>query len=200
MATPRRIRKLFEHLGPCSTAERVLSANSPALQVGVEPAAAAEGEEKRPNLLYIISDQHNPFVTGCYGDEIVSTPHLDSLAARGVTLDHCCKDSPPLAPHPTPPHPAHGVPTHAHAGSGACAADCVSPICTPARMSMLTGRHPYQNECWTNNDQLDSGTPTFAHACGAAGYNPVLVGRMHSNGPDQLCASSAIRRLAGLEA
>ena len=67
-------------------------------------------------------------------------------------------------------------------------------------MSMLTGRHPYQNECWTNNDQLDSGTPTFAHACGAAGYNPVLVGRMHSNGPDQLCAPSAIRRLAGLEA
>ena len=181
MATPRRIRKLFEHLGPCSTTERAPSANSPALQVGVEPAAAAEGAEKRPNLLYIISDQHNPFVTGCYGDEIVSTPHLDSLAARGVTLDHCCKDSPP-----TPP--CHTTLSVCHAGSGACAADCVSPICTPARMSMLTGRHPYQNECWTNNDQLDSGTPTFAHACGAAGYNPVLVGRMHSNGPDQLCA------------
>ena len=53
-------------------------------------------------------------------------------------------------------------------------------------MSMLTGRHPYQNQCWTNNDHLDTGTPTFAHALGAAGYSPVLMGRMHSNGPDQL--------------
>eukprot|EP01043_Picozoa_sp_COSAG02_P043637 COSAG02_NODE_3820_length_6190_cov_1.860121_4_plen_315_part_00 len=102
---------------------------------------------------YIISDQHSPFVTGCYGDPVVSTPHLDGLAARGVTLDNCY---------------------------------CVSPICTPARMSMLTGRHPYQNQCWGNNDHLDTGTPTFAHAFGAASYSPVLIGRMHSNGPDQL--------------
>jgi choline-sulfatase len=53
-------------------------------------------------------------------------------------------------------------------------------------MSMLTGRHPHQNQCWGNNDHLDTGTPTFAHALGAASYRPVLVGRMHSNGPDQL--------------
>ena len=25
-------------------------------------------EENRPNLLYIHSDQHSPYVTGCYGD------------------------------------------------------------------------------------------------------------------------------------
>mgnify|MGYP003308279321 CR=1 FL=1 len=32
---------------------------------------------------------------------------------------------------------------------------------------------------------LDSGIPTFAHAMGAGGYYPTLVGRMHSVGPDQ---------------
>jgi choline-sulfatase len=53
-------------------------------------------------------------------------------------------------------------------------------------MSMLTGRHPYQNACWTNNHILDSGLPTFAHALGAAGYRTCLVGRLHSLGPDQL--------------
>ncbi|MBM3189901.1 MAG: hypothetical protein FJZ90_14410, partial [Chloroflexi bacterium] len=31
-----------------------------------------------------------------------------------------------------------------------------------------------------------SGVPTLAHAMGAAGYWPVLIGRMHARGPDQL--------------
>ena len=107
----------------------------------------------RPNLLYIHSDQHNPFVTGCYGDPLVKTPNLDRLAASGVVFDN---------------------------------AYCCSPICVPSRMSMLTGLHPYQHQVWTNQHILDSAIPTFAHALGAAGYSPVLAGRMHVRGPDQL--------------
>ncbi len=41
-----------------------------------------------PNLLYIHSDQHSPYVTGCYGDPLVQTPNLDSLAAEGVVLEN----------------------------------------------------------------------------------------------------------------
>ena len=110
-------------------------------------------EENRPNLLYIHSDQHSPYVTGCYGDSLVETPHLDALAARGVTLDNTY---------------------------------CPSPICVPSRMSMLSGRYPHENAVWTNSHMLDSGIPTFAHAMGAGGYRPVLLGRMHAVGPDQL--------------
>ncbi|MBC8230894.1 sulfatase-like hydrolase/transferase [bacterium] len=63
---------------------------------------------------------------------------------------------------------------------------CPSPICVPSRMAMLTGRYPYEMEVWTNSHTLDSGIPNFAHAMGAAGYCPVLIGRMHALGPDQL--------------
>lgn len=107
----------------------------------------------RPNLLYLHSDQHSPFVAGVYGDPLVQTPHLDRLAREGVTLDGCY---------------------------------CPSPICTPSRMSALTGRFPYENRVWTNSHILDSAIPTLAHSMGAGGYRPALVGRMHSLGPDQL--------------
>ncbi len=63
---------------------------------------------------------------------------------------------------------------------------CPSPVCLPSRMSMLTGLRPHEQKCWTNDDILDSSRPTWLHGLGASGYSPVLVGRMHSLGPDQL--------------
>ena len=61
-----------------------------------------------------------------------------------------------------------------------------SPICLPARMSLLTGKFPFRQSCWTNSDSLASDIPTMAHSLGAVGYNPSLIGRLHSIGPDQL--------------
>ena len=66
------------------------------------------------------------------------------------------------------------------------AAYCPSPLCVPSRMSLLSGRHPHEIEVWTNDHVLNAGIPTLAHALGAGGYRPVLVGRMHAVGPDQL--------------
>jgi len=70
------------------------------------------------------------------------------------------------------------------------AAYCPSPLCTPSRMSAMTARQPYRNGVWGNQDVLHSGIPTFAHSLGAAGLAPILIGRLHSLGPDQLLGYS----------
>lgn len=61
-------------------------------------AAGPAGPGRRPNLLVIMSDEHNASVTGCYGNAIVRTPNLDGLAARGVTFDACYTPSPLCVP------------------------------------------------------------------------------------------------------
>lgn len=52
----------------------------------------------KPNILMILSDEHDPAVTGCYGDPLVETPHLDGLASRGITFDACYCNSPLCVP------------------------------------------------------------------------------------------------------
>ncbi len=53
---------------------------------------------RTPNILLIMSDEHDPAVSGCYGDPVVRTPHLDRLAAEGVTFDAAYTTSPLCVP------------------------------------------------------------------------------------------------------
>lgn len=62
---------------------------------------------------------------------------------------------------------------------------CSSPLCCPSRMSFMTACHPSEIDCVHNDDYLRSDAPTFAHSFVGAGYETVLCGRMHFNGPDQ---------------
>lgn len=50
-----------------------------------EPAAAA-GETRRPNVLFIVSDDLNTML-GCYGDHLAKTPAIDRLASRGLRFE-----------------------------------------------------------------------------------------------------------------
>ena len=40
-----------------------------------------------PNILFIMTDQHRADHLGCYGNKILKTPNIDSIAANGVTFD-----------------------------------------------------------------------------------------------------------------
>ena len=48
----------------------------------------------RPNILFIMSDDHAAHAMSCYGSRINSTPHLDRIADGGMRLDNCfCTNS-----------------------------------------------------------------------------------------------------------
>ena len=69
------------------------------------------------NVLYMLSDQHNPEYTGCFGRSITRTPNIDRLAKLGTSFDSTY---------------------------------CLSPICSPTRAAMITGRYVHEISVWDN--------------------------------------------------
>ena len=53
---------------------------------------------KPTNLLYIMADEHNPQMLGCYGHGQVQTPNLDRLAEKGVRFTSAYTNSPICIP------------------------------------------------------------------------------------------------------
>ena len=52
----------------------------------------------KPNIIVIMSDEHNAGVLGCYGNDTVRTANLDGLSRRGVTFESCYCNSPLCVP------------------------------------------------------------------------------------------------------
>ena len=52
----------------------------------------------RPNILLIMSDEHDPAVSGCYGHPLVQTPNLDRLASHGVLFENAYCNNPICVP------------------------------------------------------------------------------------------------------
>ncbi len=50
------------------------------------------------NTLILCCDQHNPHITGCYGNHLVRTPNLDWLAARGSVFENAYTATPICVP------------------------------------------------------------------------------------------------------
>jgi choline-sulfatase len=61
-----------------------------------------------------------------------------------------------------------------------------SPLCAPARASMMTGLLPTRTHVYDNSAEFASSIPTFAHYLRLEGYRTCLSGKMHFLGADQL--------------
>ena len=65
--------------------------------------AAAHGDgpppaRKKPNVLFVFADQFRADVLNVYGGKVISTPHLDRLAAEGIVFDHALSTCPLCTP------------------------------------------------------------------------------------------------------
>ncbi len=110
----------------------------------------------RPNILFLFSDEHS---------------------YRCLSL----LDGPAGEPVRTPA--LDGLAKH---GAYFSAAYCQSPLCTPSRICLLTGRSPLTGGGWANGSYLRPEIPTMASAFSNAGYATCLVGKMHLGGANQM--------------
>ena len=65
------------------------------LLIALSTLSAAWG---MPHIVVYLSDDHSQFDSSLYGNANIPTPHMELLAANGITLTHCFVASPSCAP------------------------------------------------------------------------------------------------------
>src|SRR2546425_13279296 len=103
------------------------------LVVRPSPARADQvpKKAKRPNILFIMSDDHASAAISAYGSwltKIHRTPNIDRLAKQGLRFTNCC---------------------------------VTNSICTPCRAAILTGQYSHVNKVYTLQDPLDPSRQHF---------------------------------------
>ncbi len=100
----------------------------------------------KPNILIILSDQHNAKVLGHKGHPDVKTPHLDRMAAEGVRFDNAIAQN---------------------------------PICTPSRLSFLSGQYCHNHGYYGLSGPKPHGLPSIFSHFKNSGYTTGYFGKSH---------------------
>ena len=61
-------------------------------------SANAQNSTEKPNILFILCDDMGYGDLGCYGQQLIATPHLDQMAAEGMRFTQAYSGSPVSAP------------------------------------------------------------------------------------------------------
>ena len=60
--------------------------------------ALLQTANRRPNVLWLMTDEHRPDSLGCYGSKWAHSPRLDELAAGGALFESAYVPSPVCVP------------------------------------------------------------------------------------------------------
>lgn len=111
---------------------------------------------RKPNVLFLLSDEHSFRFFGSLPAQEGGEP------VRTPTLD--------------------GIATQSAWFRNAY---CTTPLCTPSRIAMLTGRHQHRAGAWSNRSIVPPHLPTLPGHLVAHGYETCAVGKMHFGGSRQ---------------
>jgi arylsulfatase A-like enzyme len=144
-----------------------------ALAGGAEPAAAEEagGDARKPNILILLADDMGYGELGCYGQEVIKTPNIDALAAKGLRFTDFYAGTAVCSP-------SRGVlMTGIHAGH--------------ATIRGNKGFYPV-NGSW-DRVALKKSEITIAEMLRNAGYQTAFVGKWHLGVPQDVSTWAAGR-------
>ncbi|HOL67955.1 MAG TPA: sulfatase-like hydrolase/transferase, partial [bacterium] len=102
----------------------------------------AEFSKDYTNILFILTDDQGVWAAGCYGNEEIRTPNIDSLAASGTRMENFF---------------------------------CATPVCSPSRATLLTGRLPSQHGIhdWIMEGNVGPGSIRYLE--GEIAYTDILA-------------------------
>ena len=52
-------------------------------------ASQKKEEPKRPNIIFMMTDDHTTQAMSCYGGSLLQTPNMDRIANEGIRMDNC---------------------------------------------------------------------------------------------------------------
>ena len=104
---------------------------------------------KRPNILFMMSDDHAAEGIGAYGSwlkDYVHTPAIDRLAAEGMRFTNVC---------------------------------CNNSICSPSRASIISGQYSHVTGALNLGCELKPNAPSYIRELTNSGYETCVVGKWH---------------------
>ena len=113
---------------------------------------APQEETKRPNIVFIMTDDHAAQAISAYGhpiSQLAPTPNIDRIAQNGAKF---------------------------------YSNFCTNSICGPSRAVILTGKHSHINGFRMNGDVFDGSQATLPKFLKEEGYRTALFGKWHLHG------------------
>ena len=115
----------------------------------------------RPNLIVIQTDEHNFRTLGCYR-ELLSKEQALMWGPEVVETPH--------------------IDSLANSGVICTSFYASTPVCSPSRAALISGRYPQNTPVVTNNIPLDDSVVTFAEILRREGYATGFIGKWHLDG------------------
>ena len=61
----------------------------PLAATGISACTSRKAEVKRPNIIFMMTDDHTTQAMSCYGGRLIQTPNMDRIANEGLRMDNC---------------------------------------------------------------------------------------------------------------